>query len=66
MHAGFIDTDMASDVDTEKTDPHQVASTTLEGLENGLHEVLVDGQARLVKGTLSTDRGYYLDPPDIG
>ena len=66
MHAGFIDTDMASGVDTAKTDPRQVAATTLEGLENGLQEVLVDGQARLVKGTLSTDRGYYLDPPDIG
>jgi NAD(P)-dependent dehydrogenase (short-subunit alcohol dehydrogenase family) len=66
MHAGFIDTAMASGVDAEKTDPRQVAATTLLGLENGEQEVLVDGQARLVKGTLSTDHGYYLDPPDIG
>jgi len=66
MHAGFIDTDMAGGVDTKKTDPRDVAAATLEGLENGQEEVLVDEQARLVRRTLSTEHGYYLDPPDIG
>lgn len=28
--------------------------------------VMVDDQARLVKQTLCTEAGYYLDPPGIG
>lgn len=66
MHAGFIDTDMASAVDTPKSRPRDVAGTTLDGLEDGAAEVLVDEQARLVKRTLCTDDGYYLNPPGIG
>lgn len=65
MHAGFIDTDMTSGVDVQKNDPRAVAATTLDALEIGLDEVLVDDQARLVKQTLSTDHGYYLKPPGI-
>ncbi|WP_369244283.1 SDR family oxidoreductase [Streptomyces sp. R41] len=65
LHAGFIDTDLARGIDAEKSRPRDVAATALEGLENGKEEVLADEQSRLVKSTLSTDRGYYLDPPDI-
>lgn len=65
MHGGFIDTDMTSGVDVQKSDPRAVASRTLDALEKGADEVMVDDQARLVKQTLSTDRGYYLNPPGI-
>jgi NAD(P)-dependent dehydrogenase (short-subunit alcohol dehydrogenase family) len=62
MHAGFIDTAMASGIDVEKSDPRVVAKVTLDGVEKGFVEVLVDEQARRVKRTLATDHGYYLDP----
>jgi len=66
MHAGFIDTDMASGIDAEKSDPRVVAGATLDGVEKGLDEVLVDEQARRVKRTLATDHGYYLNPAAAG
>jgi NAD(P)-dependent dehydrogenase (short-subunit alcohol dehydrogenase family) len=65
LHVGFIDTDLVRGVDVKKSDPRQVAAATLEGLENGEEEVLADEQARLVKRTLSTEHGYYLNPPAI-
>jgi hypothetical protein len=65
MHAGFIDTDMASGVDVEKSAPRDVAASTLDALEHGAAEVMVDAQARAVKQTLSTDDGYYLRPPEL-
>jgi NAD(P)-dependent dehydrogenase (short-subunit alcohol dehydrogenase family) len=66
MHAGFIDTDMASGIDAEKSDPLVVAAVTLDGVEKELDEVLVDEQARRVKQTLAGDHGYYLNPAEAG
>ncbi|MEV2269767.1 SDR family oxidoreductase [Nonomuraea africana] len=65
LHVGFMDTDMTRGLDIEKIDPRQVAAIALEELESGTEEVLADEQSRLVKGTLSTGRGYYLNPPDL-
>jgi short-subunit dehydrogenase len=65
MHAGFIDTDLARGVDAKKADPREVAKATLNALENGEQEVLVEEHSRLVKLSLSTENGYYLDPPDF-
>ncbi|GIF63938.1 short-chain dehydrogenase/reductase [Asanoa ishikariensis] len=66
LHVGFMDTDLVRDLDVPKNDPHQVAVATLDALERGDEELLADEQSRLVKGTLSTDEGYYLDPPALG
>ena len=39
---------------------------TLDGVEQGLDEVLVDEQTRHVKRTLATDHAYYLNPAAAG
>jgi NAD(P)-dependent dehydrogenase (short-subunit alcohol dehydrogenase family) len=66
LHVGFMDTDLTRNLDVPKVDPRAVASTTLDGLEDGLEEVLADEQSRRVKRTLSTEDGYYLHPPMPG
>jgi NAD(P)-dependent dehydrogenase (short-subunit alcohol dehydrogenase family) len=45
VYAGFIDTDMASELagaDEPKTSPRQVAERTLQGIRDGLHHVRAD------------------------
>jgi NAD(P)-dependent dehydrogenase (short-subunit alcohol dehydrogenase family) len=65
LHVGFVDTDMAREIDTEKSDPRSVADAALDGLENCQLEILADEQSRIVKRTLSGTNPYYLDPPDL-
>ncbi|MFK3980639.1 SDR family oxidoreductase [Micromonospora sp. NPDC050397] len=66
LHVGFMDTDLVRDLDVPKSDPRRIAAVTLDGLEEGREEVLADEQTRLVKRTVSTDDGYYLNPPALG
>jgi NAD(P)-dependent dehydrogenase (short-subunit alcohol dehydrogenase family) len=61
LHVGFMDTDMARDLDFAKTSPRDVAAQTVAGIESGLEEVLADDITRAVKQGLST--GIYLAPP---
>ena len=65
LHVGFIDTDMARDIDAVKSSPDFVAHVALDGLARGDEEVLADEQSRQVKRTQSTEDGYYLDPPPL-
>jgi NAD(P)-dependent dehydrogenase (short-subunit alcohol dehydrogenase family) len=53
VYAGYLDTDMAAWIDAPKTAPDAVAAATLDGVEAGEHEVLVDEFARHVRGALS-------------
>jgi NAD(P)-dependent dehydrogenase (short-subunit alcohol dehydrogenase family) len=53
VYAGYLDTDMAAWIDAPKTAPEVVAAATLDGVEGGEHEVLVDEFARHVRGALS-------------
>ena len=57
LHVGFMDTDMAAHVDAPKQDPAAVAAAALDGVENGLVEVLVGDRTRQVKAGLAADRG---------
>jgi NAD(P)-dependent dehydrogenase (short-subunit alcohol dehydrogenase family) len=57
LHVGFMDTDMVAHVDAPKMDPAAVAAAALDGLENGLVEVLVGDRARQAKAGLAADRG---------
>lgn len=66
LYAGFLDTDMASGLETKKSDPREVAALTLAALEKGQDEILADRQSQIVKQSLSEDQAYYLDPPAIG
>jgi NAD(P)-dependent dehydrogenase (short-subunit alcohol dehydrogenase family) len=53
LHVGFMDTDMAVDVDAPKTDPALIATIALDGLEAGELEILADDTARTVQGNLA-------------
>jgi NAD(P)-dependent dehydrogenase (short-subunit alcohol dehydrogenase family) len=57
LHVGFMDTDMAADIDAPKADPATVAALALDGVEHGLVEVLADELSRSAKAELSTERG---------
>lgn len=48
VYAGFIDTDMAAEVDRPKTAPGQVVERTLDGLRRGLDHVFADDRAERV------------------
>jgi NAD(P)-dependent dehydrogenase (short-subunit alcohol dehydrogenase family) len=60
LHVGFMDTDMTDGIDLPKVRPEDVARQTLDGVENGLEEVLADDISRTVKAGLSS--GIYLAP----
>jgi NAD(P)-dependent dehydrogenase (short-subunit alcohol dehydrogenase family) len=53
LHVGFMDTDMAKDVQSQKSNPLDVARQVLAALENGSPEVLADAVSRQVKAGLS-------------
>jgi NAD(P)-dependent dehydrogenase (short-subunit alcohol dehydrogenase family) len=46
VYAGYIDTDMAANVEAEKSTPREVVERTLEGVESGIDHVLADASAR--------------------
>ncbi|MBL8276016.1 MAG: SDR family oxidoreductase [Pelomonas sp.] len=60
VHAGFIDTDMASGVQMPKTSPDDVARIALEALQAGQSEVLVDDISRQVRQGFSASPAIYL------
>jgi NAD(P)-dependent dehydrogenase (short-subunit alcohol dehydrogenase family) len=48
VYAGFIDTEMAADINQPKTPPQQVAERTIEGIVTGKDRVLADARAEEV------------------
>ncbi|GAA1461435.1 SDR family oxidoreductase [Williamsia maris] len=53
VHAGFIDTEMVSDIGLPKTSPAVIAARILDGLEAGEVEVLADDTTVAVKAMLA-------------
>ena len=53
VHVGFMDTDMAAEIDAPKVNPQSVVEATLEALRDGRPEVLADDTSRFVKAQLS-------------
>jgi NAD(P)-dependent dehydrogenase (short-subunit alcohol dehydrogenase family) len=53
LHVGYMDTDMARDVTSPKSDPAVVAKLALDGVAAGLPEVLADEVSRQVQGGLA-------------
>jgi NAD(P)-dependent dehydrogenase (short-subunit alcohol dehydrogenase family) len=53
MHVAYMDTDMAKHVTSPKLNPAAVARTTVDGIENDLHEIVIDDFTRAVQSKLS-------------
>jgi NAD(P)-dependent dehydrogenase (short-subunit alcohol dehydrogenase family) len=62
LHVGFLDTDLAKDVDLPKTDPRDVARQAYDVVDAGGSEVLADAGTRAIKSTLSAEVPAYIDP----
>jgi NAD(P)-dependent dehydrogenase (short-subunit alcohol dehydrogenase family) len=62
VHAGFIDTDMAADVNEPKISPESVVEQTLDALEAGRSEVLTDDGTRQLKNDLPHDQTAIYPP----
>jgi NAD(P)-dependent dehydrogenase (short-subunit alcohol dehydrogenase family) len=60
LHVGFVDTDLARELDVVKVSPHSVVTTAFDALEAGASEVLADERARTVKRGLTEDPPIYL------
>ncbi|HZB27201.1 MAG TPA: SDR family oxidoreductase [Gemmatimonadales bacterium] len=61
VHAGPIDTDMASQLTLPKVKPVDVVRQVLSAIEAGRDEVLADDMTRQVKAGLSDEVGIYLN-----
>ncbi|GEA86987.1 SDR family oxidoreductase [Cellulomonas cellasea] len=60
VHLGLADTDMARGIQGPKTDPAVVARRTLDAVEAGDLEVVVDEWSAMVKASLAEDpRAFY-------
>ncbi len=60
VYCGFIDTDMSARIEAPKTAPEVVVARTLDALEAGQYEVLVDDLSRSVRAALGGDlTGLY-------
>jgi NAD(P)-dependent dehydrogenase (short-subunit alcohol dehydrogenase family) len=60
VHLGLADTDMAAGIDGPKTDPAVVARRTLDAVDRGDLEVVVDDWSAMVKASLAEDpRSFY-------
>ena len=55
VHLGVADTDMTAGVSMAKIDPADVARATLDGVERGEYEVVVDEQTASIKQMLARD-----------
>jgi NAD(P)-dependent dehydrogenase (short-subunit alcohol dehydrogenase family) len=55
VHAGYIDTDMATGVTADKISPQSVASQIVAALEADAEEVLADPTSQMVKAALPND-----------
>jgi NAD(P)-dependent dehydrogenase (short-subunit alcohol dehydrogenase family) len=62
LHAGFIDTDLARNIDGPKSSPEEIVRTTLNALERGEGQVLADEITRQVHRGLSADLPVYFQP----
>jgi len=53
LHVGYMDTDLTRGIDVPKADPAEVARIAIDGIEQGLYEILADETARQVRANLA-------------
>lgn len=63
VHLGAADTDMMAGRDVPMIDPTDVARASLDGVQAGTIEVLVDDPSRFVKAALGGDPAQLYGPP---
>ncbi|MFF3376931.1 SDR family oxidoreductase [Streptomyces sp. NPDC002680] len=63
VHLGAADTDMMAGRDAPMIDPADVARASLDGVQAGTIEVLVDDPSRFVKAALGGDPAEFYGPP---
>ncbi len=59
VHVGYMDTDMAADIDASKTSPSEVAARIIEGIRNDQEEVLADQTSQQIKPVLAGNRQAF-------
>ncbi|GGZ89027.1 SDR family oxidoreductase [Streptomyces bluensis] len=59
VHLGAADTDIMAGYDVPKIDPADVARASLDGVQSGAIEVLVDDASRYVKASLAQDPAEF-------
>jgi NAD(P)-dependent dehydrogenase (short-subunit alcohol dehydrogenase family) len=64
LHVGYMDTDMAANVDGPKHDPAQIAAQALDGIEAGQFEIVTDDISHQVQAGLAG--GVAALYPDLG
>jgi NAD(P)-dependent dehydrogenase (short-subunit alcohol dehydrogenase family) len=62
LHMGFVDTDLAREIESPKSSPDEIVARALDALESGADEVLADEPSRLAKQALTAVRPSYLPP----
>ena len=62
LHMGFVDTDLAREIESPKSSPDEIVARALDALESGADEVLADERSRLAKQALTALRPGYLPP----
>jgi NAD(P)-dependent dehydrogenase (short-subunit alcohol dehydrogenase family) len=60
LHMGFVDTDLTRGIEMPKSTPEAIVRAALDGLEEGLPEILADAATRQVKQSLSSPAAAYL------
>ena len=63
LHMGFVDTDLTRGIEMPKSSPEAIVRAALDGLEQGLPEILADVATLQVKESLSTATAAYLALP---
>ncbi|WP_020653057.1 SDR family oxidoreductase [Massilia niastensis] len=65
LHMGFVDTDLTRGMEVVKLSPQDVVRIALDGLEQGMAEIIADEGTRAVKHSLGSPGAAYLNPPPI-
>lgn len=65
LHMGFVDTDLTRGMEVAKLSPQDVVRIALDGLEQGMSEIIADEGTRAVKHSLGSPGAAYLNPPPI-
>lgn len=59
VHVGMVDTDMSATVDMAKADPADFVRATLNGIQDGLVEIVTDDLSRRAKAALAGAPGLF-------